>query len=271
MRRKLTLAGIGVPVLILIVLYFSQSIAFKHVIEKGGPQLTGTAVEVDRTLISILSGTGSASNLRIANPEGFSEGSAISLEEMDLKLKTLSLFSNTVVIEELTIENPEINYEVSLAGVNIRVLQRKITGDTSSKLRDIFLPKKEPEAATEDVPMSSREVQINKLVVRGGKISFRSNLLNAGGMSVAVPDFTVDNFTSGKGINTRQVSKLLLTTLIDTSFRALANSPEALDEGAGSILKAISDTLKDDANIQTEGGAKTATDFLRSLLQSPAQ
>ena len=275
MKRKLIFGVVGLVVLAIAIVYFNQSFAFKKLIEKGGPRLTGTPVLVDDAAISVLSGTGSASNLRIGNPEGFSQNDAIVVEQLDLKMKPMSLFTKKIVIEELVIENPQVAYEVGLSGVNIRRLRKNMSGEEKGTLGSILddlvkskdEQKKPPIAPAEELPAREREVQIDTLIIRGGTIGLRSEMLNAGGAKITVPDIRIDNFTSGEGIRIRQVSKLVLATVIDTSLRAVANNPEALGKGAGGLLDALGDTIKGDANLETEGAVKEAVDILKGLFE----
>ncbi|NNE94050.1 MAG: hypothetical protein HKN23_20575 [Verrucomicrobiales bacterium] len=232
-----------------IVLLLNQSAALKKAIETVGPTVTGTPVTADSTVLSIFTGTGSVENFAIANPEGFSEKPAISAGKLDLKVQSGSLFTRHIVIEELTIENPVINYEIGLSGINIEQIKDFRSGDKRSvleKLGSIL------ESAGEDGPPTPAageknapkyEVEIRKLSITGAQLTFGSRLFSEGGAKVNVPDVHLENFTSGEGISVPLAFKLVLTTLIDAAVKAALNNPDSLQEGGGSFLDSLRKSL----------------------------
>ena len=81
-------------------IYLNLNSLVKEGIEVAGRDALGVQVSVDQVNISLLSGSGHISGLRIANPEGFSSArDAISVDDIEVLLEISSLTSNNIVIK----------------------------------------------------------------------------------------------------------------------------------------------------------------------------
>jgi hypothetical protein len=96
------------------------------VVRKGittvGPRLTGTPVTLEHVRLSPLSGSGSLTGLTVGNPPGWQSERAFSLGRIHLDLEPLSLLSDAIVIEELSIDGAQFVYETRLVRSNIKDL-----------------------------------------------------------------------------------------------------------------------------------------------------
>lgn len=96
------------------------------VVRKGittvGPRLTGTPVTLEHVRLSPLSGSGSLTGLTVGNPPGWQSERAFSLGRIHLDLEPLSLLSDAIVIEELSIDGAQFVYETKLVRSNIKDL-----------------------------------------------------------------------------------------------------------------------------------------------------
>ena len=87
-----------------------------------GSSVLGTAVTVDSVSLSPLSGQGSISGLRVANPEGFESQYAFELDSVLVSIDVNSVFTDAAEIESIVIMQPVITYETKIASDNIRTL-----------------------------------------------------------------------------------------------------------------------------------------------------
>jgi len=110
---------LALAVIIVLVLLFSINSIVKSGIEEIGTEMTGTAVTVDRVLISPFSGKGQISGFRVANPDDYSREYAIEVEDFSIELDVFTLFSNEIVVREIIINSPSIFVEQKLPGNNI--------------------------------------------------------------------------------------------------------------------------------------------------------
>ncbi|SRR6056297_864519 len=89
-------------------------------IEEIGTEMTGTAVTVDNVSISPFSGSGTIEGFRIANPDGYSQEHAVEIENFTIQLEPFTLFSDEIIINQITISDASVYVEQKLPENNIR-------------------------------------------------------------------------------------------------------------------------------------------------------
>jgi hypothetical protein len=133
--------SLRVIVLVLLVLvlaayvtaqFFLGSIV-KAGVNKGGPSLTQSKVELQEASISPLSGSGTLTGLSVGNPQGWSDARALYLGKMHFDVAPLSLFREAIVVNDLTIDQPEFAYETHLVSSNIGDLMKNIEAAVGGK------------------------------------------------------------------------------------------------------------------------------------------
>jgi len=115
MRKKLLIAAALFMIVIAgVAVYFYNNIdsIVKNAIERSGSEITGTRVSVGSVDISLKSGRGTIRDVRVKNPDGFSDGDALTLSEVTLDLEVGSLNRDPIVIEEVLVDAPIVNAEV---------------------------------------------------------------------------------------------------------------------------------------------------------------
>tara|TARA_B110000495_G_scaffold200707_1_gene216503 strand:- start:51 stop:818 length:768 start_codon:yes stop_codon:yes gene_type:complete len=133
---------------------------------KFGPPLTGTEIELAGVHISPLSGSGVISGLLIGNPEGFKTEKAFSVTKMEIKLSPKSLLSDTIEIERILIDAPEIILERANGTTNLQQIQDNIAAATASG------DSEDPEA--DEVPAEEGEpikLSIKEFVLSNANVS----------------------------------------------------------------------------------------------------
>lgn len=135
MMKFLKLAVLGLLVL-LIGVYFVVAYALGSIVKSGvnsfGPKLTQTKVVLAGASLSPLTGSGTLSGLAVGNPKGWSEGNAFFLGQVHVDVDPLSVFGDHVVINEITIDQPEFAYETKIISSNIKDLLKNIEQFTGS-------------------------------------------------------------------------------------------------------------------------------------------
>lgn len=150
----LLVLGVG---LYLTLHYFLGSIA-KAGVNKFGPGITQTKVELKEAQISPISGTGTLSGFTVGNPAGWSTEDAFRLGKIHLSVEPMSFFKDHIVINELVIEQPEFNYETKIVASNVGDILKNIEASGSQK----------NQPATDDgKPI---KMVIKKLRLEGGKV-----------------------------------------------------------------------------------------------------
>lgn len=226
--------------------------AVKKAVEVYGPEALRAPVKVGDVSAGFLRGAVKVQNLVIGNPEGYREPVAIDARALRIRLRLRSLFSDTVVIEEILLDDPVITYEKRNGVTNLTQLQRNamIWADSlSSKEAD------EP----------SRKVVIERFRIRNGTL--RVKLPHLPAVPIQLPDIERRNI-GGKGSdgqNFGHAAKDLLGSLQLNASDAVADAGDAIEKTAKDALKAG----KDFGGKALKSGGKAldgAGDALKGLL-----
>jgi hypothetical protein len=186
MKKVLKIAGV-LAVLLLVALglgiYFGLNSAVKAGVQEVLPEITGTKVVLDSANLAPWSGSGELSGFLIGNPEGFNTDHAFRLGRVFLKVQTASVFSDTVVIDEIIVEEPHVVYERALTRSNISKIQENVDAFAA---RHGVGESEEPEKPTEDAK-PGKKVIIKRFLMRGGKVSLSAKLLQGNKLTLPLP------------------------------------------------------------------------------------
>lgn len=144
-----------------------------------GSRLTKTTVTLEDVHIRLLRGLVQLDGLEIGNPPGFTAPRAVRLGRARVRLDVLTALSDTVVIDEILVEAPDITFE-GLPTSNLSVIQDNVTAAVpagSSKPAD-GKPAK-PSAS------GSKKLLIKKFTLTNGRVA-----ASVGGQSLrlSLPD-----------------------------------------------------------------------------------
>lgn len=228
---------IGIVGLILVVaggLFFVWSSLdgiVKGAIETYGSEATKTAVRVGGVKITLESGEGKISGLRVGNPDGFTDPNIFELGMISTKIDTATVTQNPVIIDEIIIRSPLVFYEINKTGVSNVDMLKKSLGQTSGK----------DSSASADGGGEGVKMIIRKLVVEGGKATVRVAALGNKEQSVTVPRILLtDVGKKSGGATAAEVARIL-------SARLLKNVQSAVMKiGMRKYLGKSADMLKGD-------------------------
>ena len=133
------------------------------VAEKVVPGLTGTGFRIDRFCLNPYSGTLSVAGVKLSNPEGFGEAAAFSLAGFNVEVEAASLFSDTVVVKEVAVDDAFVSYYSHGGKNNFDVIMANVEKATGPKKESAKEEKSGP-----DKP--SKKVIIDRLRISGTKI-----------------------------------------------------------------------------------------------------
>jgi hypothetical protein len=132
--KKFLKYSIATVLVLLLVAYIGVAFFLGSVVKAGvnrvGPKLTQTKVELASAHISPLSGSGTLTGLAVGNPAGWSDGNAFYLGSMHIDVKPFSIFGDHIVINDLTIDEAEFNYETKILSSNINDILKNIESRT---------------------------------------------------------------------------------------------------------------------------------------------
>lgn len=203
-------------------------------VNKFGPGITQTKVELQGANISPLSGQGTLTGLAVGNPAGWSPTDAFRLGKVHINLEPSSLFKDHIVINELTIEAPEFFYETKLVASNV--------GDLLKNIEQAMGGKSGEPTTKEGKPV---KMVVKKLVLREGRVT-----LGVGGQAITMPMPEINMTDIGVkegGVTPAQVAFAIMrnvtATIVAASTQALGKvggtSGAAALEGAKQVGEAI--------------------------------
>src|SRR2546423_15569377 len=117
---RLLIAVVVLVLLAALCVHLFLDKAVQHQAETTGSKLTQVPVKLKFVHISLLSGSGKIKGLSVANPQGFSDSTpAIAVGTASLALQPGSVLSQKVIIHSINVQAPEIEFEVSMQGINL--------------------------------------------------------------------------------------------------------------------------------------------------------
>ncbi len=225
---KYTLIGIPVVIIAIIaVLFFSVNSIIKQGVETVGPLALGTEVKIKKVNISLFSGKGELKGIHIGNPKGFHTESSFKLNKVRLALNVSSLFSGKIIIDEIYIDAPEITYEKSVRGDNIKAIMDNIN-DFAGTGRG----KKKTESKS--AKGQSQKIQINNFILKNGKVNMSSTALRGGELTLALSDIHLKDIGSDKeGASVADAVKEIFEALNTSITGTVAGSLKSITKGVG--------------------------------------
>jgi hypothetical protein len=135
MKKILICTGVVLGVLVLaayIFLQFFLGSMVKSGVSQHGTRLTQTTVELRTANLSPLSGRGTLWGFSVANPKGWSGHDAFSIGTIHVELAPFSIFDGHVLVHEILIDSPQINYEAGVLSSNVGDLLKNIKESAES-------------------------------------------------------------------------------------------------------------------------------------------
>ena len=192
-------------------LFFYLDSIVKSGIEIVGSSVLGTAVTVDSVSLSPLSGQGSISGLRVANPEGFESQYAFELDSILVSINVNTIFTDAAEIESLIIMQPIITYETKITSDNIRTLLDNLSEEGS-------VP-----ADSDVAEDSGQQMIIREFRMVGSQLNFVSALASAPITlaDIEIRDIGAESGTASAANAVRVVLQELVAPILSADLPAL--------------------------------------------------
>jgi len=214
----------------LVAVFFSLNSIVKKGVETLGPQMTKVEVRLGSADISPLSGSGQLKKLFVGNPEGCKTPSAIEIGSVKVAVKIGSVLSDTIVVDEINIQAPEITLEGTLSGNNLSKILDNLNSASGTEK-----PKTETPAKKSEKKFIVKDIQIN-----GGKINVSLNMAVLGGKSLTVPLPPVHLQDIGKaenGVTSAQLVTAIMKPLLAATTEAATKAITDLGSGLKDVTK----------------------------------
>lgn len=227
MWKKIVIGLVLAVGVVLLLVMVRGGTLIREAINQSGPSLLGVDVSVQDVTFRPLRGHVQLKNLHVGNPKGYKTGGVFDLGLVEVQLKPGSLLSDTIIIETIKIEGPEITYERGLKDSNIGALLEQLGGGKAEEPKQPGETKK-PEPQTE----GGKKVIIRDLQVNGAQVKVSLTALQGVAAPIPLPPVHLTGIGEESG---------------GTSFG------EALGKIIGAILGAVTDLVTGAGKLAVDG------------------
>ena len=254
MKTILKLGGIVLAIIALglVVLNVSLNSTIKTGVENIGPAITGTEVSLEDVNLSLFTGEGQLEKLVIGNPQGFQTDHAFYLGLVHVKADFMSLWSDTIRIQEIFIDSPEISFESTPSGSNISVIHENVGSFANSGNKSGGEAESGKQGKSQGKPSIEKKMRIDHFIIQNGRVTVSTPLLKKQLITLRLP--VVEIWDIGKqtgGVTLREIASLIYTETqkaieqkISKSGIPMGKDLKNLDKQLGGILKEASKFLE---------------------------
>jgi hypothetical protein len=245
---------VGVLIVVLLVLgggvlYLGANLdgLIKKAVETYGTEATQAKVTLASVKIELTDGKGTLQGLKVANPEGFSTGDALSLGAVTLQIDPSSIKgTGPIVIQKIAITKPQILYEVSNSGANnltrlsdnAKAYVKAQTGGAAPAAKTAA---EEPKAKTK-AASNERKIIIDDLTIADAQVSIHQALLPKP-LSATLPTVHLTKIGAGQGgVTPAEAGQILLQAI----------SAQTVQTASASMMQELTN-LKSTGNLKDVG------------------
>lgn len=247
MKRGLVIGGcvVGAIVIVIIAVVVIGLSNIDSIIKEGvetqGSEITQAKVSLSEVEISATDGSGRLAGLVIGNPKGFQTDYAFSLGAVKIKLDVGTVLEDKVVINEITIEAPQIIYELGDGGSNLDALKRNVNSYLGVDEKSGKASAGEKPAAKKDD--GGKKLIIEHIYIRGGTISVSASMLQGRKITSPLPDLHLKDIGKKEGgASPGEAVNEVITAVQDAATKSVASlNIEGL---LGDVGKAVESQLK---------------------------
>jgi hypothetical protein len=207
-------------------------------IETHGSRLTGTEVTVGSVKLELRQGRATITDLKVHNPDGFSDRTALGLGTLVLDIDPGSLREEPYRIDELTVRDVEGLYEVNADGRrNLDVIRDHLEASRPTA-----------EATGDDgEPVPAPRLIIGRLELPAGRLEADASALGVDARQLEFPGFVLEDLGGQDGAPANAIGKEVLTRLAKEAAQAALAS-----ELQGQLEELLEDKVGDDVKDKVE-------------------
>lgn len=230
--KKLLIAGVVAIVLVIVIVFLLLSnldSLIAKTIEKHGSDVTQTRVRVSGVHISLRDGRGSIRGLQVANPEGFQARTAFSLDDITVDIDIKGIRENPVIIDEIRIQAPVVNAEITKSGAsNIDELRKRIQA---------YAARAGGERG--ESGKGTKRIRIERFVFERGRVEFDASALGLEKRTIELPEIRLEDVGGSDGAPPDEIARIVLTEIAGKAASAITGSEldRLVDEKLGGSLK----------------------------------
>lgn len=212
--------------------YERLDLIVKIALEHYGPDVAGVSVKVGDVEISPRDGRGRLRNLDIGNPAGFNASRAARFGDIVLEVDPATLRAQVVHVRAIGIDAPAIVYERGDKATNLDVIARNIDAHV----------KRAGDGEGPGQASGKRRFIIDRLLIRGAKVTMTTPSLRGQGVSFDLPDIELRDVGRRQGgLTASQVASVVTNAVIAKIGQRVLSNIDLLRKGG---IEGAIDALK---------------------------
>ncbi|MDT8390251.1 MAG: hypothetical protein RRC34_07060 [Lentisphaeria bacterium] len=248
MKKLLKWLLVVIPIVIIIAVvavFAGLNSMIKAGVETIGPKVVKAPVTLGKVSLSPFSGNGEINDFIVGNPNGFTSDSSFELGTVKLDIELSSLMSDTVVINEITVDGPKITYERALKTSNLKTILDNVKAFAGGGDDTTEEPEKTPEKPTSDKP--AKTFIIRKIALTNTSARVTTTLLKDASATLTIPDILLTDIGVEKGgATSAEVVQEILKQVLSSVLQAYEKEGalDILKTSGGESVKGAVDTMK---------------------------
>lgn len=204
MRKKITYSLLGFGAIIIAGSFafslFVDSIV-KSGIEEVGSKMMGSQVTVEEVSLSTFSESGTIEGLKVDNPDGFESEHAMVLQDFKITLDISSVFSDEIIVEEITFSEPVVSVIQKVPENNLAMLMSNLDESMS------------------EGSSSSSTMVIEHLLVQNGQVTVTPSIGGSKSATVKMDRLELNNVGEKGKSSTEQVVNQVATKIMNEALQ----------------------------------------------------
>lgn len=253
---KKIIAAVAVLIIIgVVVLYMNMGSIAKTMAEKVGSETLGVKVSIGSIDINLKEKSVAVHSISIANPEGYSEPNAMTVELVNVDMDSFS--KELLVFDDVTVKGAELFLEVNERGTNLSDLQNNLGNDRKDSTDN-----KESEGGCE-----APKVILKNFLFSGAQLHPKVTFVGANMSDINVPDIKLTGIGEKEnGVLAREAIAQIWSKISSASVNASA-SAGMLEGISAEGLKDLPASIKlpQDLSIDTDDALDKASEGLKGL------
>jgi len=227
------LAGILIVIVILfIALLIWLDTAIVNGFNSAAPTALGVPASLGNARILPVRGKLTLDELHIGNPEGFKTAGLLDIGTLFIRYDTASILTDTIIINEITIDGLVVTYEKGLLDSNLGALLDLLSGEEDDEEKE----EKKEETDADDEQKAKKKVIIEKLTISHSQMKFSATGMMGAAIPIPLPAITLTDLgKESDGITVVQAIQKVLTAIAGATGTAIAGSGKLIGQGVQAV------------------------------------
>jgi len=252
--KKWVMIIAGVVIVVVAVLFVAVlsnlGPVIKTAVNTYGPKITKTDVHLSDVDVSLLSAQAEIKKFYLGNPAKFRSPEAMTVKSIYINMNEKSLLEDPIIIEKIEVIAPEITYEKMSGTDNFQTILNNIKRTAGAE-----------KASEKKSGGKGKRIIIKNFILRDGKITLVTSILEGEGISSPLPDIHLRNIGREEGgaspaealeeIFTTLYTKIVspdVTNVLNLQLKELGSNIDATGKDITKQAETVGEGIKKETN-----------------------